>query len=82
MSHYYSIVLPLPLVSTQPVYQNSNSVRSSFRILEVCTVMVGNIGGLLLQTERLECHLAGICAVTVQTEAIALMGRTGQTLEH
>lgn len=27
--------------------------------------MVENLRGLLLQTERLWCHLAGICAVTV-----------------
>lgn len=56
MLHYYSIVSPLPLVSTQRVYLNCLwSIRS---ISEICTVMVKNFRGFLLQTERLRCHSA------------------------
>lgn len=56
MLHYYSIVSPLPLVSTQQVCLNC--LWSICRIAEICTVMVKNFRGLLLQTERLGCHLA------------------------
>ena len=65
MSHYYSIVTPLSLVSAQRVLYPNSSCLCKLQNFRGFMVMVENFRGLLLQTQRLRCHLANICAVTV-----------------
>ena len=62
------VVLSFPLVITASggfFHLNGKCLWSSCNISELCTVMAESFTGLLLRTERLRCHLAGICAVTV-----------------
>lgn len=55
----YSVVLTLQYICIDTVLVQATGFQ------EVCTVMVDNFRGLRLQTMRLRCHLAGICAATV-----------------